>query len=529
MRTRDSLLLKETDPNFANNNYGIKGPTIFGLLPYFMSGIYHFGFDELHGISNLAKLFFDMISPRYNANFKYHGNESNYPFQLSNASFECVKMGMRNSRKFIPTGAFQSSFKATDQSNVKGFYRSLDWIAWLIHVVPTLVVGQYDDLSIRNAILGLSRACALSLQWEVSKDDIKKIKSSSEVWFRCIDKLIQAKVLSNSVYTITMHHLHHIPQIIEQCSSLRNISVRSLEREIGNYKKKMRARVNVDKNAVNVLEQTTQYKFLESTKMLDCSSLYDRNPEYMSKGYIDHPATIYQGTNDSQKYPQLWQPFGDSFFLSDEPASSIEDFTTVSKFINALAGYKRRYLGISKNTNISINLHQCVQSASKLWFDSHIIRSALFKHKNISESSGANERGGEYIMFDSNIRKKVNRQFVPMPHWFVGKALFFFEANLDLVEGQAHGSLYAFVEVMKNHKTSPYSKYVPMVQPSREDETKKYAVSDVADIRTIAGLIQKTDIKNNRAESSNWYFVISPSSAFDQDMSVNAGKLSDLL
>jgi hypothetical protein len=68
-----------------------------------------------------------------------------------------------------------------------------------------------------------------------------------------------------------------------------------------------------------------------------------------------------------------------------------------------------------------------------------------------------------------------------------------------------------------------------MVQPFREDESKKYAVVDVADIRTIAGLIQKTDIKNNRPESSSWYFVISPSSAFDQDMSANAGKLSDLL
>jgi hypothetical protein len=203
-----------------------------------------------------------------------------------------------------------------------------------------------------------------------------------------------------------MHHLHHIPQIIEQCSSLRNISVRSLEREIGNYKKKMRARVNVDQNAVNVVEQTARYKFLESTKMLDCSSLYDRNPEYMSKGYIEHPATRHHGTDDSQKYPQLWQPFGDSFFMSDQPASSIEGFTTVSKFINALTGYKQRYLGISKNQDVSIDLDQTIKPASKLWFDSHIIRSALFKKKNQSESSGTSERGGEYIMFDSNIRKK---------------------------------------------------------------------------------------------------------------------------
>ncbi|CEP16627.1 hypothetical protein [Parasitella parasitica] len=177
LRTSDSLLLKEQDPMFANNSYGIKGPTIFGLLPNFSSGIYHFGFDELHGISNLAKLLFDMVSSRYSTHFKYHGNESDYPFQLSNASSECIKVGMKKSRKYIPTAAFQSTFKAVDQSNVKGFYRSSDWIAWLIHVVPTLVASQFEDSNIRDAIIASARACALSLQWEVSENDINEIKT----------------------------------------------------------------------------------------------------------------------------------------------------------------------------------------------------------------------------------------------------------------------------------------------------------------------------------------------------------------
>ncbi|CEP19865.1 hypothetical protein [Parasitella parasitica] len=159
----------------ANNSYGIKGPTIFGLLSYFSSGIYHFGFDELHSISNLAKLLFDMVSSHYSTHFKYHGNESVYPFQLSNASSECIKLGMKKSRKYIPTGAFQSTFKAV--SNVKGFYRSSDWIAWLIHVVPTLVARQFEDSNIRDAIIGFARACALSLQWDVSKNNINEIKT----------------------------------------------------------------------------------------------------------------------------------------------------------------------------------------------------------------------------------------------------------------------------------------------------------------------------------------------------------------
>lgn len=225
---------------------------------------------------------------------------------------------------------------------------------------------------------------------------------SLETWFRCIDKFIAAKVLSISVYTATMHHLHHLPQIIEQCSALRNISVRSLEREIGNYKKKMRARVNVDKNAVNVLEQITHYKFLESTKMMDFSILYNRNPEYNRKGFIEHPAAA----NDlNSVYPQLWQPFGDSILVSNEnsTSTSIDGLITMNTFIMALGGYKRRYLGISKGQPISLNIDRIIVPTAKLWFDAHLIKSALFKSKlNFS----ANERGGEYIMFESNIRKR---------------------------------------------------------------------------------------------------------------------------
>lgn len=91
------------------------------------------------------------------------------------------------------------------------------------------------------------------------------------------------------------------------------------------------------------------------------------------------------------------------------------------------------------------------------------------------------------------------------------------------------GSFYAVAEMMKTHKTSPFSKSIPLVQPFKDNETKKYAVLDAADIISVVGLIQKTDLKNNQVESSNWFYVISPSTAFNQDMSTNAGKLTDLL
>ena len=132
-----------------------------------------------------------------------------------------------------------------------------------------------------------------------------------------------------------------------------------------------------------------------------------------------------------------------------------------------------------------------------------------------------------FLTFLFDIR--INNCNVSVAHWFVGKLLFFFEYNLQLNSSDECGSLYAIVEVMKTHKTSPYSKSIPMVQPFVAGQVKKYAVIDVADIKSVVGLIQKTEIRNRQVDSTNWFYVISPSTAFNVDMASCAGKLSELL
>ncbi|KAI9243536.1 hypothetical protein EDC94DRAFT_700008 [Helicostylum pulchrum] len=499
LRSKESLLLEDSSSTYNEQPYGIKKATIFGVLSTF-SGSCFFGYDEMHGISNVSKLFFDLLSKRYNDGFKHHGNESAYPFQLSNKQFECLNLGMKSSRLFIPTGAFQGSFHPVNPLNVKGLYRSTDWILFFTKAVPVLV-------------------------WEISEAEIEEIKSSLETWYRYIDSQIASKALSNSIYKSSMHHLLHIPHIIQQCSSLRNISVRSMEREIGNYKKKMRARVNADANAINVLERITRFKFLETTDMIDFSVLYNRNPERNKTGFVYHPATKIDNCKD---YPQLWEPFSSPVLLPANYSgeSTIEGLIRMDTFILALSAYKRRYLGINKGRPLVLSLDETITPTAKLWLDSHVLTSVLFK-SNLPASS--NKRGGEFIMFESNVKKRMNKRLQSIPHWYVGKLLFFFEFDLEITEpSRRHGSFYALVEVMKIHKTAPHSTTIPMVQPFLATEAKKYAILDAADIISVIGLIQKTDLKNNQIESSNWFYVISPSTAFHLDMSTNAGKISDL-
>ncbi|KAG2213383.1 hypothetical protein INT47_009056 [Mucor saturninus] len=54
-----------------------------------------------------------MLPSKYNLHFKYCGNETDYPFELSNNSFTAIKKSMEGSRQLIPA----SCFKAFSTSN----------------------------------------------------------------------------------------------------------------------------------------------------------------------------------------------------------------------------------------------------------------------------------------------------------------------------------------------------------------------------------------------------------------------------
>ena len=74
---------------------------------------------------------------------------------------------------------------------------------------------------------------------------------------------------------------------------------------------------------------------------------------------------------------------------------------------------------------------------------------------------------------------------------------------------------------MKSHDAATHSNCIPTVVPFGVNENKKFVVIDVADIVTVVGLLKS-------AKSSKKYFVISPSTAFDTNMRVTAGSLSNL-
>ena len=125
--------------------------------------------------SNIAKDIFSMISPKYNQHFKYCGNEDAYPFELSNNAFNAIKQSMDASRQLIPASSFKGSWLAMEPNNVKGLYRSAEWLDWLLYCLPTLILSQFDDANVSNGFLHLVRGIALSLQFSINEKDISEI------------------------------------------------------------------------------------------------------------------------------------------------------------------------------------------------------------------------------------------------------------------------------------------------------------------------------------------------------------------
>ncbi|CAO3623086.1 unnamed protein product [Mucor hiemalis] len=281
MRTFKSLIHTETNPDYIRNSfYGIKEPSIFKGL-HFFTGVEAHGLDELHWVCNLSKTIIDMISPRYNKMYKYVGNEDAYPFFLSNQSIEKMRDAIDRSRNFIPATAFKGSFYGYDPNRSKSIYRSSDYIDFLQYNL-ILYVPLFEDSNVGDAIACLIRGVCLALQFSISTEDLNEIKSNFKVWFNILDKLVEQKKISIAVFKANVHHLDHAIFVIKQNSTLRGTSVRVMERNIGEIKKTLKARVNVGENVNNIIRRKGLLTFIKNTGMMSFQSLKEQEEERCS-------------------------------------------------------------------------------------------------------------------------------------------------------------------------------------------------------------------------------------------------------
>ncbi|OAD67250.1 C2H2-type zinc finger transcription factor [Phycomyces blakesleeanus NRRL 1555(-)] len=98
-------------------------------------------------------------------NFYTHPDDTlsttEYPFFIPRTSLVTIGNFITSSRPYIPV-SFQGSFDNVF-SKIDGT-RAVDWLDFLLYIVPTLVIPFLSNRAVKTAVLSLVKGCALALQ-----------------------------------------------------------------------------------------------------------------------------------------------------------------------------------------------------------------------------------------------------------------------------------------------------------------------------------------------------------------------------
>ncbi|KAG2209658.1 hypothetical protein INT45_008090 [Circinella minor] len=193
-------------------------------------------------------------------------NNSNTPFELDLTARQVIGKLVAESSGLIPSGVFEGTFR--DYHTKLRNMRAVDWISFLLYVVPTLVCDMFEiklglDQSneVVDALVALVTGCSLALSWEITDDDIVNMKSAFEEWHQYMYDHVET-----NMYSLNMHLLRHIPEVTENLGPIRGISARSMERIIGYFKKRIRSTNNSAKHVGNILRCHQASKFYNLLK-----------------------------------------------------------------------------------------------------------------------------------------------------------------------------------------------------------------------------------------------------------------------
>lgn len=120
-----------------------------------------------HGI---GRMIHDLIVNPKNSPKYYHNrdaaNKSKFTFLVDPTALRNAGICIERSRKTIPVsfqGSWDNLLAKTDGA------RAIDYIDFLLFVVPTLLVPLFDRVEVRSALLNLVKGCAIALQWNLTE------------------------------------------------------------------------------------------------------------------------------------------------------------------------------------------------------------------------------------------------------------------------------------------------------------------------------------------------------------------------
>ncbi|OAD76898.1 hypothetical protein PHYBLDRAFT_165396 [Phycomyces blakesleeanus NRRL 1555(-)] len=492
------------DFKVGNPSKNIYQPSVYTQLSTF-SGSSFFALDELHLIARgIGKLVYDLITVTLTKETKFYYthpdntlNTTEYPFHIQRADLVTIGNCITSSRKYIPTsfqGSFDNVFAKIDGTC------AVDWLDFLLYLVPTLVVPYLPNRAVKTALLSLMKGCVLALQWTLTSELFDEMESYFKHWHSFLYQQVQNNTLSHSVFQPVQHYLVHIPYIIKQQGPLQCYSTRSMERVIGVFSKLIKSKSKGGRNASFLVELFVIHNYT-STAISICDEINLIRPKpYGRESYMDLP-------NDPSG-AQLWEPFHQFVNLNDDSVEGVGGPSVKE----ALLKYYRRTTGLTGHEFGD----SVIVVAARLWMDSTVYSSCMYRRKKNETSCG-----NHYVMFTCPYRNNRN---VIVHSWLVGTVQFYFQ-HVDFY-GFPH--FLAFMEVMKEHDAAGHDSSVPIVK-QRSQSTRTlghqtqptYAVISVNDICHQVGLVQYPP-------NGNQFYVIAPYYIFNNNMRITKGNLSIL-
>lgn len=180
--------------------------------------------------------------------------------------------------------------------------------------------------------------------------------------------------------------------MVKMQGPLRAYSTRSMERSIGKFSRLINSKRHGGRNASNLVERLSIRNYVNC--IIDVDDLINpiRPRQYAESSYLNHP--------DRPSGAQLWEPFVNAVLEDDDEEVEGLPKKAIAK---ALLKYYQRLFSDSRLRSFHNNE---LLLASRLWKDSTVISSCMYRNKRRETS-----RGNQYIMFWSS-----HKTYVPSFH-----------------------------------------------------------------------------------------------------------------
>lgn len=188
-------------------------------------------------------------------------------------------------------------------------------------------------------------------QPQVSIDDIEVLEECIDKWNRFLVTLtMDDEVLEETVFTVNLHLMKHVPDVMRQLGPIHSYSAFANERVIGEYKRRIKSRKEPGKNAANVLKQfAASYRLDRLSKLRKDKGIDDGNNTYQRNQVL----TLDDDYSDSE---ELWGPI--------RKMSTNQFSLAVGANIKK---YLEKYYRTFEDKRITINNGGSIELASHLW------------------------------------------------------------------------------------------------------------------------------------------------------------------